>query len=201
MDLLLIRHGLPERVELEPGQRADPALAPEGLAQAEAVGRWLTDEGIDAVYASPLRRAVQTAQPLAAALGLDVRIADGVAEYDRDANSYVPVEELRASGDPRWEQMLAGDYFADAAETAVEFQARVVAQVEAIIAAHPSQRVVVACHAGVINAWFGHVVGIDDFMVMLPAYTGIHRYACARTGARSIVAVNETGHLRVQKIV
>ena len=70
MELLLIRHGLPLRVERADGAPADPPLAPEGRAQAERLAAWLAPERIDAVYASPMRRARETAEPLARARGL-----------------------------------------------------------------------------------------------------------------------------------
>lgn len=64
MELLLIRHALPVRRELEDGI-ADPQLSPEGLAQADRLADYLSSEKIHAVYASPLQRAQQTAAPLA----------------------------------------------------------------------------------------------------------------------------------------
>ena len=69
MELILVRHGLPERQELDDG-RADPPLAALGREQAERVADWLAQERIDAVYSSPMRRARETAQPFAAAAGL-----------------------------------------------------------------------------------------------------------------------------------
>ena len=65
MELLLIRHGLPVRRELEDGI-ADPELSTAGLAQAEHLADYLDTEPLDAVYASPLQRAYQTALPIAA---------------------------------------------------------------------------------------------------------------------------------------
>ena len=100
MELLLIRHALPLRVELSAG-RADPPLSDDGVAQAARLADYLAAEQIDAVYASPLRRARQTAEPLSRRKGLPIVIEDGVAEYDRDSNEYVPMEELKASNDPR----------------------------------------------------------------------------------------------------
>ena len=100
MELLLVRHGLPVRVEDAQGP-ADPDLELEGYAQADALARWLADEPIDAVYSSPLRRAQQTAAPVARRLGIDVVIDDELAEFDRDAHFYIPVEELKATRDPR----------------------------------------------------------------------------------------------------
>ncbi len=93
MELILVRHGLPERVELDRG-KADPPLAPAGREQADQAARWLTNETIHAVYSSPMQRAVETAEPFAALAGHDIRIKEGVAEYDREANRYVPMEEL-----------------------------------------------------------------------------------------------------------
>ena len=70
MELLLIRHGLPVRHASAGG--ADPELAPDGVAQAEHLGEYLAVEAITAIYVSPLRRARETAAPLAAALGIEV---------------------------------------------------------------------------------------------------------------------------------
>ncbi len=109
MELLLIRHGLPIRREISNG-RADPELSDDGHRQAEHLAKYLAGEQIHAIYASPLLRAHQTAEPLARSLGLDIVTEDGVAEYDRDSNEYVPVEELKASNDPRWQAMLAGEW-------------------------------------------------------------------------------------------
>ena len=102
MEILLIRHGLPVRIENEDGSPADPPLGEPGAMQATAVARWLTDERIDAIYSSPLRRAAQTAEPLAKAKGLDVVIEPGVTEIDHDAASYVPLEEIKANAPARW---------------------------------------------------------------------------------------------------
>lgn len=195
MDLLLIRHALPERVE-KVGAPADPPLSDTGLRQSKALAGWLSDEPLDALYASPLRRAVETAGPLAEVTGLDAVVEDDVAEYDRHAEAYVPIEELKASNDPRWQAMVDGGYFADGDETVEEFQARVVAAVDRIIAAHGSSTVAVVCHGGVMNAYVGHVLGLDNYMVFEPAYTGITRIKASSRGHRSIVTLNEFGHLR-----
>jgi len=66
MKLILIRHGLPVRSD----SSADPSLAPQGVRQSEQMARWLHSEGVDALYTSPMRRARETAEPLAALTGL-----------------------------------------------------------------------------------------------------------------------------------
>lgn len=195
MELLLIRHGLPVRRELEEGI-ADPELSDQGRAQSERLADYLGRERFDAIYASPLRRAYQTAEPLAAAQGLEIVVSPDVAEWDRNSNEYVPVEELKAANDPRWQAMMRGEWSVQE-ESPEEFRVRIVAAVEQHIDAHPGQRIAIICHGGVINGYFGHLLQLPDpHGFFYPNYTCINRVAAARSGERSIVTVNETSHLR-----
>ena len=195
MELLLIRHALPVRRELLEGA-ADPELSEAGLAQAERLADYLASEAVHAIYASPLRRAVQTAAPLAARLSLPVVEVDGIAEYDRLSSEYVPIEELKANNDPRWAQMLADDW-SDRPETKLEFTTRITDAIEGIVAAHRGENVAVVCHGGVINAYLARVLGTPDTTSFFyPNYTSIHRIVAASGGQRQILTINETGHLR-----
>lgn len=194
MELLLIRHGLPVRREVVEGP-ADPELSDSGHEQAKLLANYLAGERLDALYASPLRRAQQTADPVAASQHLSIVTEDDVAEWDRNSTHYVPVEELRAANDPRWHAMMRGDWSSD--ESPELFQERTVAAVERLIAAHSGQRIAVVCHGGVINGYISHLLGLDSAMgFFYPNYTSIHRVAAARSGERSIVTLNETSHLR-----
>jgi 2,3-bisphosphoglycerate-dependent phosphoglycerate mutase len=195
VDLLIIRHALPQRVEVV-GRAADPSLSPLGLRQAEALADWLEPDGLDALYSSPMARARETAEPVAARLGLDVVIEDGVAEYDKDSEAYVPIEELKAEGDPRWTEMLAGGYFSEDGIDPVEFQSGVVDAMERIVADNPSRTAAVICHGGVMNAYVGHVLGLEHYMIFEPSYTGVTRVRASSRGHRSLVTMNEHGHLR-----
>ena len=195
MDLLIVRHALPQRVEVV-GRAADPSLSETGVRQARAVAEWLAPEGIDTLYTSPMNRARETAGPIGEVTGLDVLVEDGVSEYDKDSEAYVPIEELKAEGDPRWTEMLAGGYFSDEGVDPVEFQAGVVEAMDRIIEANPSRTAVVVCHGGVMNAYVGHVLGLEQYMVFQPAYTGVTRVRASSRGHRSLVSLNEHGHLR-----
>src|SRR5437867_313340 len=121
MELLLIRHALPERIETQDGSPADPPLSAIGRAQAHRVARWLAAEClaqraqvsrsepqasedhqggerrpsglIGAVYSSPMRRARETAEPLARAIGAEVAIDAGLVEMDHLSDVYVPLEQ------------------------------------------------------------------------------------------------------------
>ena len=196
MELLLIRHGLPVRRELSEG-RADPELSDQGREQARHLGQYLSSEHLDAVYASSLMRARQTAEPVVEDRDLTLMIEPEVAEYDRDSPEYVPVEELKAANDPRWQAMLDGT-FQDGVEDHRSFSARTVGAIERIVTQHPGQRVAIVCHGGVINAYLVHLLGLDADArgFFYPNYTSIHRVAAASSGERSIVTINETGHLR-----
>ena len=195
MEIVLVRHGLPLRIELETGI-ADPELAAEGHEQAAKMAAYLGVEDVEAVYVSPLRRALETARPLCKVLGLEAVVSEGVAEFDRNSREYVPVEELRATNDPRWEKLLRGEWDGVDEDPSV-FKARVVATVEDMIARHPGGRVVVVCHGGVINQYLAHVLGIETHVgFFYPKYTSIHRVMAARSGQRSIVSINEASHLR-----
>lgn len=191
---MLIRHGLPVRRELETGA-ADPELSEAGLAQARHLADYLSSETIDAVYASPLRRAYQTAQPLAVVHSREIVVVDDVAEWDRNSTEYIPIEELKAANDPRWQALVRGEWTVHE-ESPEQFRGRVVDRIESLIAGHSGQRIAVVCHGGVVNAYLAHVLGLGIQQFFYPNYTSIHRVAAARTGERSIVTVNETAHLR-----
>ena len=100
MELLFIRHALPQRVEGFDGP-ADPELSEAGQHQARHLAEYLGFERIHAVIASPLRRAVQTAEPVAERQSIEVTIADGIAEYDREASEYIPDRAAQGGGSAR----------------------------------------------------------------------------------------------------
>jgi len=192
MELILIRHGLPEKIINEDGAPADPPLSKTGHAQAKKVTDWLTDYKIDRLYSSPMQRAFQTAEPLSAARGLEIETRDGVAEYDRDAGHYIPVEQLKELDYERWQRLMKGEV------DEIDFPAfcqDVIASLEQIIAENRGKNVAVTCHGGVINVWTAHVIGFEPRMFFNPNYTSINRYRAASTGEKSVITLNEHFHL------
>jgi 2,3-bisphosphoglycerate-dependent phosphoglycerate mutase len=196
VDLLLIRHAEPERVA--PGSAsapADPVLTERGRAQAERLARWLEHEPIDAVLSSPLRRARETADLVAARLGLDVDLNDGLQEYDARADYYIPVEELRETRDHHWRAMVEGRWEELGGEDPAVFRRHIVPCMETIIRRFPGGRVAAVCHGGVINVYLAALLDLERHLWFEPGYTSISRVAAARTGERSVVTLNETAHL------
>lgn len=194
MQLLLIRHALPLRVERDDGAPADPPLSASGREQAERLAQWLAPERVEAVYTSPLRRARETAAALAEPRGLAPHVDPGLVELDHQSSTYVPLEELKATDYPRWRELMDGGLYAGIDMDA--FRRTVAASVERIVEAHPGGRVAVVCHGGVINSWAAHVLGLATPLFFDPGYASISRFLAAGSGERSLLSLNETAHLR-----
>jgi probable phosphoglycerate mutase len=199
VDLLLIRHGLPERVEGADGP-ADPVLTAEGRRQAERLAEWLAHEQLDHLVSSTLRRAQETAAPVGERMSLEVELIKGLSEFDADADSYIPIEELRAAKDPRFYAMVEGrwDELGSSHDPA-SFAELVVDTIEGVIDRFPSQRVAVVCHGGVINLYLARILGIERPLWFDPGYTSISRVAASREGPRTVVSVNEIAHLEATR--
>lgn len=105
--ILFVRHGETEanKQRLALG-RADPPLTETGVAQAQALARRLQAEGVSVVCTSPLRRARETAAPIAAAAGAELVVDDRLVELDygewdnTSFNDLPPAELARWRGDP-----------------------------------------------------------------------------------------------------
>ena len=104
--VLLLRHGVTDNTEARPfcgTGGSDPGLNERGRAQVDRVGRWLAGiGGVDVLVSSPLRRCRETADIVAAALGLPVTEVADLAEAafgEWDGLTYPQVEE-------RWPDLL-----------------------------------------------------------------------------------------------
>jgi probable phosphoglycerate mutase len=194
MELILVRHALPERVENVDGV-ADPGLQPIGHEQARRLGDWLADEDIDHIVVSPKRRAVETAAPLAQRLGIEPEVVPGFAEIDRGAKHYIPVEEMRRENSPVWQALVAGRWEEIGYHDPKVFQREVVAAKDDLLARYPDARIVVVAHGGTINAIVSDLIGLDRMFFFEAAYTSISRVVRGFNGAYVVSTLNETAHL------
>jgi probable phosphoglycerate mutase len=190
VQLLIIRHALPLRTE--PGQGSDPHLSEAGVEQAKTLPDALARYPISRVVSSPQIRAIQTAQPVADELGLDVDIDDRLAEYDRDLSHYTPVEEISAEDMKR---LASGQLPSGVDEKA--FVARVKAGVNDIVkAAGHEDTVALFSHGGVINALIHDVMGTEQLLCVQVDYAGITRLLWSTRQEKFFVAgINATEHV------
>jgi probable phosphoglycerate mutase len=195
VQLLLVRHAEPVRIDPGLGTPADPHLTDRGHEQAERLADWLAADAVDHVITSPKRRAIETATPLADALGITAEVVDDLREYDADADEYIPVEHMRAAKDDRWFAMIEGRWEDYGGEPVHAFRARVLPCIESLVNRYPGRRVAVVCHGGLINVYIAEVLGLDSPLWFHPEYTSISRVEAARGGERSLVTLNETAHL------
>ena len=191
MELILIRHGLPQLVEKEDGAPADPPLSDKGRQQAELMANWLADTSIDYLYTSPMLRARETAAPLGKVKNLKADHREGVAEFDRDSDHYIPSEQLKEIDFERWQRLMRGEVDIDFPD----FCRGVAGTLNEIAAGHRGETIAVTCHGGVINAWACHVLEMEPRMFFNPNYTSISRFMVASSGQRSVKTLNEHTHL------
>ncbi len=192
MQLLLVRHALPHRSDH--GRGADPELSDIGLAQAARLPAALARFPLSRLVSSPQRRSVQTAEPVAAGVGLAIDIDERLAEYDREMAGYVPLEELRTARPGDWERMAAGHLPPGVDEAA--FRARITAGVADIVetAAH-EETVALFSHGGVINMLLHEILGTRRLLSFPIDYASITRLLYSRSGQVSVVATNTTEHV------
>jgi broad specificity phosphatase PhoE len=192
MQLLLVRHALPHRSEH--GQGSDPELSDVGIEQAGRLPAALARYPLARLVSSPQRRAVQTAQPVAAALGLQVEIDDRFAEYDRDLAGYVPIEHLRTERPEDWARMAGGQLPGGVDEDA--FRARIGGAVADVVAAADHEdTVAVFSHGGVINVLLHEILGTRRLLSFPIDYVSVTRLLYSRKGAATVVSTNTTEHV------
>jgi probable phosphoglycerate mutase len=165
LKLYLLRHGQTalSRANMFCGGRLDPPLTPDGLRMAEAFAECFASTPWQAIYASPLQRALATAAPLARATQHVIHQREGLAEIDYGQWDGKSVDEVddeyhdeyeRWVADPAWNPPTGG-------ETAVALAQRVTHVFEGIRAAHADGNVLVVSHKATIRVALCALLGVD----------------------------------------
>jgi len=146
--MLLLRHGqTPLSVEKRFSGVGDRPLTEVGLAQAGAAARRLRGCGAVAVVASPLRRAVQTADLVAAEIGVAVTVDEGLRETDfGDWEGYTFAEVQQRWPDQLSAWLASPDVAPPAGESFVDTARRVRQARDRVLAAYGGRTVVVVSH-------------------------------------------------------
>jgi probable phosphoglycerate mutase len=213
--VLLVRHGTTPTTGKElPGRAPGLHLSDEGRRQAEDVAARIhalahppaadgaSSDGqrarkglpVAAVYASPLERTRETAAPIAEALGHDVRVDEGLVELD--IGEWTGMELKAAIKRPEWAtvQRYPSGFTFPGGESFLAMQARVLAALDRMRAAHPGQAVVAVSHADPIRAVVAHAMGshLDMFQRVVVSPCSLTAIVFG-AGGPTVLTVNATG--------
>ena len=183
-------HGLLGRVLA--GRRPGVHLSPEGRDQAERLAARLAREPLAIVQTSPLERARETAEPIAARLGLVPEVQPALNEIDFGAWTGLGFDTL--GDDPEWRRWNAVRGLArpPGGETMLAVQARMRDHIEGLRLAHPDGHVALVSHCDVIRAtlllYLGLSVDAYDRIAVDPA--SVSTVAVGDWGAR-VLSLNE----------
>lgn len=164
--VIMLRHG--ETLWNREGKmqgHADVELSEHGREQAREVAAELAQYAFDAVWSSPLSRAVETARTVASVQGLDVHVDARLGEINMGSWAGKTWAEV-TKAHPEWvERLRAGEDFrrSESGETAEEMARRGTRALHDIAAQHPDQTVLVATHGFFTRVTVASLLGLSGF--------------------------------------
>jgi probable phosphomutase (TIGR03848 family) len=195
--LVLVRHAVTAQTgPLLSGRAPGIDLSEKGVGQAKAVGERLAVLPVKAVYASPIERTRQTAEHIAAHHSLDVVELPGVIEADYGEWTGGTIAELAKTDLWRTVQIVPSRARFPGGESISEMQGRMVTALEAVIATHAGELVVVVSHADPIKAAIAHFNGVhlDLFQRVIVSPASVTVFELGPLGA-ALIKCNDTGSL------
>ncbi|GGT93592.1 bifunctional RNase H/acid phosphatase [Streptomyces violascens] len=201
---VLLRHG---ETALTPSKRfsgsggTDPELSAVGRGQAERVAAALAERGtVQAIVSSPLRRCRETAAAVAARLGLDVHIEEGLRETDFGAWEGLTFAEVRERYPDDLDAWLGSAKAAPTGggESFATVSRRVSAARDRLIAAYPRCTVLAVTHVTPIKTLVRLALGAppESLFRMELSAASLSAVAYYADGNASVRLLNDTGHLR-----
>jgi broad specificity phosphatase PhoE len=199
--IILVRHGHVEGISPERFRgRADLSLTAEGVKQAEATARRIHATWTpSAIYASPLSRAVATAEAIGRPIGLSPNSLDGLVDIDYGKWQGLTPDQVKA----QWPELLdtwyrSPDWAAfPGGETLQDVLTRAVSALREVIQRHPRDTVVLVGHDSV-----NRVILLHALQLPLSRYWRLAQRPCAineidfSENGLVVQTVNETHHLR-----
>jgi broad specificity phosphatase PhoE len=131
---------------------SDRPLTELGRNQAHELADLVAGQNVEAIYSSPLMRALETARIVADRTGLAVITRDDLREVDTGSWSGLSRAQVQARFPEGFERWISGGAGWEDGESYDEMAARVLAALQEIAAAHPHGRVLVVSHGGPIRA-------------------------------------------------
>ena len=191
-DVILIRHGETGwNREMRFQGQTDVPLNDTGLAQADRLAGRVAAESVAHVVSSDLRRALQTAVPVAAQLGLPITTDSGLREQSFGTAEGLTSEEIRRQRPDdwtRWTSFQADQSFAGG-ETTRQFHGRALAALRSLAVAHAGRCLLLVTHGGVLDMVFRAARGLSldgPRMAEIPN-AGFNRVRVTEDGAIEIL--------------
>jgi probable phosphoglycerate mutase len=195
--LVLARHAVTAQTgPLLSGRAPGIDLSDHGREQAEALGRRLAELPVAAVYASPIERTTQTAEAVARHHDLPVLPLPGVIEADYGEWTGEKLADLAKTDLWKTVQRAPSRARFPNGESLAEMQLRMVSALEAVVADHVGELIVVVSHADPIKAAIAHYTGVhlDLFQRIVVSPASVTVFELSPHGA-AMVKCNDTGSL------
>ncbi len=200
--LILIRHGETERnseARLQ-GGKSDIPLNEKGRKQAQCLGLALQGEKLEAIYSSPLKRALDTAQAISVHHHLKVQTNRALEEIDMGFIDGLDLSEVKESQADFWKRWRQEDYSVPlpGGESPLQVQQRAWGAVQDIIRHHRERSVAVVSHGISLQTIITAMLGAP-----LSSFTRFHLGVASITilhindDRTSLVILNDTCHLDV----
>ena len=204
-EIIIIRHGETEWNKTGRFQgHSDVPLSAEGRAQAEALGRNLAVDHVDAIYASDLMRAIETAVPLAARFGREVIPDPLLRELHfgawegrnfQDVNAESPDKMKKFYNDPECVDIPDSEPFPD-------FQKRIAGRVREIVHTQQGKRVIIVSHGASIRILLSDILAmpIRSIWHIAQFNTAVNKIRFEEDGFAIVTLMNDISHLRVEGV-
>jgi 2,3-bisphosphoglycerate-dependent phosphoglycerate mutase len=201
--VLLVRHGQSQgNAERRFGGHTATPLSQLGHRQAEATAAALAREGVTAIYSSDLLRAVQTAEPLARATGLEVRHTAALRERSVGLMEGLTFEEAAAAHPEEYAALLRRDFehVLAGGESYRQLLDRAASGLDRAVEQHRGGTLALFSHTGTICILTLHLMGALDAPHLKPVWLsssncGITRFSIEHGGLLRLTAANDTRHL------
>jgi broad specificity phosphatase PhoE len=218
MEVMLIRHGEPEWAR-DGLTVNNPPLTERGRRQADALADRMADLEVDELWASPLRRAQETAAPVADRLGMPVTTLDWLAEIGAPAWDGTPTDvvarifadEWTRPLDELWDGLPGGEDFRHFHQRVVTGLGTRIDQAGAVRISdeppmwklvEPERRIVVVAHGGTNAVALGYLLGIppvpwewERFVSYHASVSVVRPLAISGGHAFSLFRFSDVGHL------
>lgn len=199
MRLMLVRHGETQwNLENRIVGHTEIGLNSTGRRQVALLAQALGGQKVDALYSSPLRRAVETANEIAKEHGLDVVTDDALKEVDAGELDGIAIEEVVRCYGNFWEEWAKG---ADTlrmpgGETMGELQDRAWSVTTRVVSDHPEGTVILVSHTLTILSILTKALGmpLEDFRRLRLSLASINTLDF-KGRVTSLVSFNDTCHL------